>query len=235
MDAGPASFAEQLIAEQGRTVRQRDNALLRLARDGQVGQQHLRRMVQADQLCLETETVSYAILLARFPSGPAADLFAGLNAALCPLKLSLDRCARALSSSPASALDPSTDANAFAFPKAISWMCLHAGPAAAALALRADFAAYARESGELLQTLAASGTEVPEAVRDHYSSPAPAKLLDLAAAVVKGDVVRKGDTSGRAASVADMMLAGLDGFWQFAAGQERAPSAVAAGPRSRQG
>ncbi|OKJ26528.1 hypothetical protein AMK24_31405 [Streptomyces sp. CB02366] len=191
-------------------------------------------MVQADQLCLETETVAYAILLARFPSGLAADLFAGLNAALRSVKPSLDRCARALSSPPASALDASVDSNAFAFPRAVSWMCLHAGPAAAALALRSDFAAYARESGELLRTLISSGVEVPEEIRDHYSSPAPAELLDLAAAVVREEVVREGDTSGHAASVASMLLAGLDGFWRFAAG-ERAPSAVAAVPRSQQG
>ncbi|MEU2764419.1 MULTISPECIES: hypothetical protein [unclassified Streptomyces] len=234
MDADPVPFAERLLAEQEKTVRQRGNALLRLARDGRVGRMHLCRMVQADQLCLESETVAYAILLTRFPTGPAADLFAGLNAALCSLKPSLDRCAKALNSSPASALDPSVDSNAFAFPQAVSWMCLHAGPAAAALALRSDFAAYARESGELLQTLSSSGIEVPEEIRDHYSSPAPAKLLDLAAAVVQEGTVRECGMAGRAGSVADTLLAGLDGFWRFAAG-ERAPSVVAAARRSRQG
>ncbi|MEU1661024.1 hypothetical protein [Streptomyces griseofuscus] len=234
MDTGPASAAARLLFEQEQIIRQRDNALLRSARDGRVGRQDLRRMVQADQLCLETETVAYAVLLARFPSGPAADLFTGLNAALRSLKPSLDRCARALDSSPSSALDPSKDANAFAFPRAVSWMCLHAGPVEAALALRSDFAAYARESRELLRTLTDNDIEVPEAFRDHYSLPTPTELLDLAAAVVE-DGVRKGESPDRATSVADMLLAGLDGFWLFAAGARRAPSAVAAGPRSRQG
>ncbi|WP_103536195.1 hypothetical protein [Streptomyces sp. SM11] len=191
-------------------------------------------MVQADQLCLETETLTYAVLLARFPSGTAADLFSGLNSALRIVKPSLDRCAKALGSPPVSALDPSKDVNAFAFPMAVSWMCLHAGPAAAALALRSDFAAYARESRELVRMLTDAGAEVPEAFRDHYSMPAPSELLDLAATVVK-DGIREGETSDHTASVAKLLLAGLDGFWRFAAGPERAPSAVAAGPRSRQG
>ncbi|MYW44657.1 hypothetical protein [Streptomyces sp. SID161] len=191
-------------------------------------------MVQADQLCLATETVAYAVLLARFPSGPAADLFAGLNSALRSLRPSLDRCAEALGSPPVSALDPSTAADAFAFPMAVSWMCLHAGPAAAALALRSDFAAYARESRELMRILAETGAEVPEAVRDHYSMPAPSELLDLAAAAVE-DGVREGDVSDQAGSVAGVLLAGLDRFWRFAAGPEPAPSAVGACPRSLQG
>ncbi|MEU0859467.1 hypothetical protein ABZ352_29375 [Streptomyces griseofuscus] len=233
MDADPTSAAAQLLFEQDEVVRQRDNALLRSARDGRVGREALRRVVQADQLCLETETVAYAVLLARFPSGPAADLFTGLNAALRSLKPSLDRCATALNSSPSSALDPSTDANAFAFPRAVSWMCLHAGPVDAALALRSDFAAYTRESRKLLRTLADGGIEVPEAFRDHYSLQTPTEPLDLAGAVVE-DGVREGAMPDRAASVAEMLLASLDGFWRFAAGVHRAPCAVAAGPRGRQ-
>ncbi|MGW5603796.1 hypothetical protein ACWEWL_32545 [Streptomyces rochei] len=192
-------------------------------------------MVQADQLCLETETVSYAILLARFPKGPAADLFGGLSAALRSLKPSLDRCAKALDAPSASLLDPFRDATAFAFPRAVSWMCLHAGPAAAALALRADFAAYARESAELLRTLSDAGIEVPEAFHEHYSLPAPTELLDLAAAVVQERVVEEDGTSCRAASVADVLLAGLDGFWLFAAGDQPVPPAVAADLSIRRG
>lgn len=235
MDAGLATSATRLLAEQDHLVGQRDNALLRSARDGRVSRQDLRRMVQADQLCLEAETVSYAILLSRFPNGPAADLFSGLNAALRSLKPSLDRCAKALEAPSASVLDPSRDATAFAFPRAVSWMCLHAGPIAAALAVRADFAAYARESGELLRALSDDGIEVPEAFREHYSVPASTELLDLAAAVVQEGFVERDSTSGRAASVADVLLVGLDGFWLFAAGDRREPSATAADQSIRRG
>ncbi|MEU1019074.1 hypothetical protein [Streptomyces sp. NPDC005898] len=228
------SAAAQLLVEQERLIKQRDNALLRIARDGRVNRENLRRMVQADQLCLETETVTYAVLLTRFPSGPAADLFTGLISVLRSVRPSLDRCAKAVGSPSVSALDPVTAADAFAFPMAVSWMCLHAGPVAAALALRSDFAAYARECRELVRTLADAGPRVPEAFRDHYSAPAPSELLDLAATVVE-DGAREGDTSDHAAAVAKTLLAGLDGFWRFAAGAERAPEAVQAGRRSRQG
>ncbi|MFJ8098635.1 hypothetical protein [Streptomyces griseofuscus] len=233
MNSDHESAGARLLAGQDQIIRRRDNALLRSARAGRVDKDSLRRMVQADQLCLETETVAYAILLARFPSGLAADLFAAVNTALRSIKPSLDQCAQSLGSLPVSAADPAKTPDAFAFPLAVSWTCLHAGPAAAALALRSDFAAYARECRELLRTLTDAGAEVPEAFADHYGMPAPSELLDLAAAVVEDDV-REDDTSGHAASVAKVLLAGLDGFWRYAAGAERMPSAGTAGPHSRQ-
>ncbi|APY84822.1 hypothetical protein [Streptomyces alfalfae] len=229
-----AKHASPFLVEQQQIIGQRDNALLQAARDGRVGRQNLGRMVQADQLCLYSETVAYGVLLARFPSGPAADLFAGLNSALRSVKPSLDRCAKALDAPPVSALDPSKAADAFAFPMAVSWMCLHAGPVAAALALWSDFAAYARESQELVRTLTDAGADVPEAFLGYYSRQDPSELLDLAAGVVEDDV-REGGTSDHATSVAAMLLAGLDGFWRFAAETEQGPSSAGAGRVKRQG
>ncbi|QQC92665.1 hypothetical protein [Streptomyces alfalfae] len=228
MEAGTASVAAGLLAEQEQVVAKRDNALLRLAREGRVGRENLRRMVQADLLCLESETLACAVLLARFPSGMAANLFAGLNCALRSLRPTLDRCATALALPPASSLDPSTTGDAFAFPAAVSWMCLHAKPAAAALALRSGFTAYGRECRELVRVLADDGAKVPAAFHVHYSAPPASELLDLAADVVE-DGVRAGEQPARAASVTQVLLTGLDSFWQFAAEVERAPSEVSIG------
>ncbi|MFH8223709.1 hypothetical protein ACH4C2_30575 [Streptomyces sp. NPDC018057] len=212
-----------MLGRHDEAVGQHDNPLLRAARSGRVEQAHLLRMVQADLWCVEAETVAYAVLLARFPNGPAGDLFAELNSTLRTLRPGLDTCARALGplSAEASAY-PETD-GAFAFPAAVSWTALHAERAAAALAIRSDFAIYAWECRELVHELADTATPVPEAFRDHYDMPTPTKLLDLAAAAVE-DGLRRGDAPERAASTTRLLVRGLDGFWGFAAGSR--PSAA---------
>ncbi|MYR63699.1 hypothetical protein GTY54_48380, partial [Streptomyces sp. SID625] len=113
---------------------------------------------------------------------------------------------------------------AFAFPAAVSWTALHAERAAAALAIRSDFAIYVRECRELVHALADTATPVPEAFRDYYDMPTPTRLLDLAAAAVE-DGLRHGDAPERAASTTRLLVAGLDGFWGFAAALR--PSAAA--------
>nr|BFD82061.1 hypothetical protein StreXyl84_14620 [Streptomyces sp. Xyl84] len=228
MNADPASVADQLLAQQDEMVEQRDNALLRSARAGRIEQESLLRMVQADLKCLESETVAYAVLLARFPSGPEAELFAELNSTLRALKPRLDACAQALGApSPASPGLPRAE-DALSFPMAVSWMCLHAERAGAALALRSDFAAYARECRVLVRTLTEAGIRLPEAFADYYDVPTPSKLLDLAAAAVE-DGIRRGDSPECAVAVSGLLMEGLDGFWRFAAGPRRAPAAAGAG------
>ncbi|EYT79826.1 hypothetical protein CF54_29120 [Streptomyces sp. Tu 6176] len=230
MNGDSACTAEGLLRRHDEVIRQHDNPLLRSARSGRVEQTHLLRMVQADLWCMEAETVAYAVLLARFPNGPAGDLFAELNSTLRTLRPRLDTCARALGplSGEASAFPEDDGAFAFAFPAAVSWMSLHAERAAAALALRSDFAIYARECRELVHTLADTATPVPEAFRDYYDMPAPVKLLDLAAATVE-DGLRHGDAPGRADSTTRLLVSGLDGFWRFAAGL-RPSSAAGSAP-----
>ncbi|MFB7597028.1 hypothetical protein [Streptomyces sp. NPDC056160] len=227
MNVDPASAVDQLLTQQEEIIGQRDNPLLRSARAGLLSKGSLLRMVQADLWCMEAETVAYAVLLARFPSGPAGDLFAELNSALRSLRPGLDACAQDLGAPSPVPPGLSQADGALSFPMAVSWVCLHAERAAAALALRADFAAYARECRELVRTLTDAGMRLPDAFRDYYDMPTPSKLLDLAAAAVE-DGIRRGDSAERAVSVSRLLVEGLDGFWRFAAGPQRAPAAVGA-------
>ncbi|MFC4329964.1 hypothetical protein ACFPC0_19660 [Streptomyces andamanensis] len=232
MNGDSACTAEGLLRRHDEVIRQHDNPLLRSARSGRVEQAHLLRMVQADLWCMEAETVAYAVLLARFPNGPAGDLFAELNSTLRTLRPRLDTCARALGPPSGEASAFPEDDGAFAFPAAVSWMGLHAERAAAALALRSDFAIYARECRELVHALADTATLVPEAFRDYYDMPAPTKLLDLAAATVE-DGLRHGDAPERADSTTRLLVSGLDGFWRFAAGLRPSSAAGSAAAPAR--
>ncbi|MET9148198.1 hypothetical protein [Streptomyces sp. NPDC004042] len=115
-----------MLRRHDEVIRQHDNPLLQSARSGRVEQAHLLRMVQADLWCVEAETVAYAVLLARFPDGPAGDLFAELNSTPRTLRPGLDTCARALDPLSAEApAFPEAD-GASASPAAVSWTGLHA-------------------------------------------------------------------------------------------------------------
>ncbi|MGW1604236.1 hypothetical protein [Streptomyces eurythermus] len=232
MNADPAAIADQLIARQEGILGQHENPLLRLARTGRADRRNLRRMVQADLLCMESEIVAYAVLLARFPRGAAGALFAELNSTLRALKPGLEACAQALGALPLVPADPARADGAFCFPLAVSWMGLHAEPAAAALALRADFAAYARDCRELVGALTDAGTGVPEEFRAYYDMSEPARLLTLAAAAVK-EGLRRGDDPERAVSVSNLLMSGLHAFWRFAAEAGQPSSAVEAVPHGR--
>ncbi|WP_340556393.1 hypothetical protein [Streptomyces sp. GSL17-111] len=207
---------------------QRPNILIALARQGPVDTDVLRRLVQADLLCLRAETVAYATLLARFPDGPSAELFIRLNDALRSRLPQLERCAHALGASRAGPPYQHGTFDAFAFPGTVSWVALHAERAAAALAIHTDFAAYFPLCQELVRLLDSTGTEVPEEFRRCYDTPPPSELLDLAADVVE-DGLRHGDAADTATAVADLLRTGLDGFWQFAA---HGPPAVRSGSGS---
>lgn len=176
----------------------------------------LRRLVQADLLCLKAETVAYATLLARFPDGPAGELFVRLNEALRARRPQLEQCAAALGASRAPLAYRDGAFGAFAFPSMVSWVSLHAERAAASLAVHSDFAAYFPACQELVRLLDAAGVDVPERFRDCYSAPLPEELLSLAADVVE-DGLRRGDETATATAVADLLRVSLDGFWQFAA------------------
>ncbi|GAA4673864.1 hypothetical protein GCM10023347_30050 [Streptomyces chumphonensis] len=228
MDNGSARRADLLIRAQHQKHLQRPNILLARARRGQVDTDVLCRLVQADLLCLRAETVAYATLLARFPDAPSSELFIRLNDALRSRLPELERCADVLSVNRSGPPYQPRTFDAFAFPGTVSWVALHADRAAAALAIHTDFAAYFPLCQELVRLLDASGTDVPEEFRRCYDTPPPSELLDLAAEVVE-DGLRHGDAADTATAVADLLRAGLDGFWQFAA---HGPSALRSGAGS---
>ncbi|MEI7031922.1 hypothetical protein [Streptomyces pratensis] len=216
MKLDSARRADLLIHAQHEKHAQRPNALLALARKGPVDTDVLRRLVQADLLCLHAETVAYATLLARFPRGPGGELFVRLNEALLPRLPQLERCAAALGAAPTQLPCPGGSFGAFSFPGALSWVALHAEQASAALAVHTDFAAYFPACQELVRLLDAAGADLPEEFRTCYGGPLPEELLDLAADVVE-DGLGHGDEPETATAVADLLRTSLDGFWQFAA------------------
>ncbi|MGD9485809.1 hypothetical protein WDH52_21585 [Streptomyces sp. TRM70308] len=211
-----ARRADLLIHAQREKHARRPNALLAAARKGPVDTDALRRLVQADLLCLHAETVAYATLLARFPRGPAGELFVRLHQALLARRPELERCAAALGTRRAGTPYREGAFDAFAFPGTLSWVALHADQAGAALAIHTDFAAYFPVCQELVRLLDAAGADVPEEFRACYRAPLPRDLLDLAADAVD-DGLRHGDEPETATAVADLLRASLDGFWRFAA------------------
>ncbi|MGW4272190.1 hypothetical protein ACWEGQ_07460 [Streptomyces seoulensis] len=146
------------------------NEFLALAREGMLGEKHLRSFALAEFQSQEAEFTAYGLLLARYPHEVPGGFFSFVahelmrarhrmvNGLAPALRLSPDEMRRA------PRLEPVRR-----FTEFISWVALHAGAAEAALVARTDFTLWCNTCAVLADVLS-EAEQVPEAAIEYIGA-----------------------------------------------------------------
>ncbi|MFF5718305.1 hypothetical protein [Streptomyces buecherae] len=194
----------------------RDNALLDLARRGELTREHLRRLVAVDAQCQRTELAAYALMAARFPHSPASELYAGLIGLVGAAQPSLAGCARALGMSEDDFRRGPGTYRTYAFDGMLSWIALQASQADTGLALHSDLTVYLGGCAELVRAVRRSDIPVPDEFLAHYGTASAPDLLALAKETTD-DGLGRGDDPGTALHTAWLLEKSLEDFWRAGA------------------
>lgn len=192
------------------------NALLDQAGNGDLTEEHLKRLLGIDAQCHTAELAAYGTMLARFPHRPAADLYLQYGRLVYDLRPALDRCARAFAMT-IGQLErwPSTRAT-YAFTSTLSWVALRGSQAAGALALYTDMTVYFSACGELVAHLRTNGARVPVEFLDYYGGDIDDNLRNLALEVTQ-DGLDRGDDPDEAVHYARLVEEAFTDYWHAAA------------------
>ncbi|KUF13218.1 hypothetical protein [Streptomyces silvensis] len=194
----------------------RDNALLDLARRGELSREHLRRLVAVDAQCQRTELAAYALMTTRFPHRPAADLYAGLIGLVGAAQPSLADCAKALGMSEEDFRHGPRTYRTYAFDGLLSWVALQGSQADTGLALHSDLTVYLGGCAELVQAVRTADIPAPDEFLAHYGTASAPDLLALALETTD-DGLRRGDDPTTALHTAWLLEKSLEDFWRAAA------------------
>ncbi|WP_217196718.1 hypothetical protein [Streptomyces buecherae] len=194
----------------------RDNALLDLARRGELTMEHLRRLVAVDAQCQRTELAAYALMATRFPHHPASDLYAELIGLVGAAQPSLADCARSLGMSEDDFRRAPRSYRTYAFDAMLSWIALQASQAGTGLALHSDLTVYLGGCAELVRAVRMSEIPAPDEFLARYGTASAPDLLALATETTD-DGLGRGDDPRTALHTAWLLEKSLEDFWRAAA------------------
>ncbi|MGW0561449.1 hypothetical protein ACWDZ4_12670 [Streptomyces sp. NPDC003016] len=146
------------------------NEFLSLAREGMIGDKHLRNFALAEFQSQEAELAAYGLLLSRYPHEVPGGFFSFLTHELMEARHRMVRgLAPALGMSPddmrrAPRLEPVRQ-----FTELLAWIGLHAGAAEAALFARTDFTLWCNSCAVLADVLS-EAEQVPEEAVDYMNA-----------------------------------------------------------------
>ncbi|KIF73077.1 hypothetical protein QR77_01860 [Streptomyces sp. 150FB] len=201
--------------------RAQDNALLDLARRGELTADHLRRLVVVEAQCQRAELAAYGLMTARFPHPRAVGLYQELIRLVHGAQPALADCAEALGLSRDGLRTAPQAYRTYAFNGMLSWIALQGSQAATALAVHSDLVVYLGGCVQVVRAVRESGVPAPEEFLAYYGAGCTPELLGLAQEAVD-EGLRRGDDSGTAVHMAWLLEQSVGDFWRAAAGTDTA-------------
>ncbi|WP_431782686.1 hypothetical protein [Streptomyces chumphonensis] len=186
-----------------------------LARSGNPTVQ-LRRLVIIEAQCHTAELAAYGVLLTRFHSDRATELWLALGRLVHEATPKLHEAGRVLGLRESELTRRSGDPGAAPFNEALSWVALTGGQAAAALASHSDMVTYFAGGAAVARRLREAGADVPEAFVDYYDDTGDPAMRDLALDVAQ-EGLRRGDDPDEAVFHARRVEEGIGAIWSTAA------------------
>ncbi|GAA4812989.1 hypothetical protein [Streptomyces ziwulingensis] len=213
----PEQLIEAMKPDVDRFVR--GNALISLARTGDVGTDHFKRLLLAEFQCQEAELSTYALLVARHRHEKPAALFSFILHTIATARGLLREAAPSVGITDGDIPPVPADEGMFRVVRDLTWMGMHAGPAEAALYLHTDLSTWCT----LFSRIIASTQHLPDVPQpvitymESWGDKPPPEVAEGTLEVLHHGLAQ-GEEPDRLLHTARQLGALIDPYWTYVAG-----------------